>query len=49
MGVFNKGGKEEKNAAENKETKASAVEEAAKDFFKAIIKQGKEGLVCDKN
>ena len=39
MGVFNKGGKEEKNAAENKETKASAVEEAAKEAMKEEVKQ----------
>lgn len=32
-----------------KEEVQKAVEEAAKDFFKAIVKQGKEGLICDKN
>lgn len=42
MGVFNKGGKEEKNAAENKETKASAVEEAAKEAMKEEEKEEKK-------
>lgn len=32
-----------------KEEVQKAVEDAAKDFFKAIIKQGKEGMICDKN
>lgn len=33
----------------SKEEVQKAVEDAAKEFYKAICKQGKEGLIRDKN
>ena len=33
----------------SKEEVQKAVEDAARQFYKAICRQGKEGMICDKN